>query len=143
MELGDVFTNFQVVVQTDYSGGTLGSLNTIQTTYTSTAFTSDTLTSTSNPGTGGSENYFSADSSPVYSPGGASFFTESTALTLPSSAFNVNYSSAVTTGTVQAETGQVYELVNYSTTAPEPMTFSLMGVGLLGMGLVGRRLRKQ
>jgi hypothetical protein len=30
----------------------------------------------------------------------------------------------------------------YQFVAPEPMTFSLMGIGLLGIGLVGRRFRK-
>jgi hypothetical protein len=34
------------------------------------------------------------------------------------------------------------ELVNSQISVPEPMTFSLMGAGLLGLGLLGRRLRK-
>jgi len=34
------------------------------------------------------------------------------------------------------------ELVNSQATVPEPMTFSLVGAGLLGLGLLGRRLRK-
>ncbi len=34
------------------------------------------------------------------------------------------------------------ELVNSGFAVPEPMTFSLVGAGLLGLGLLGRRLRK-
>lgn len=34
------------------------------------------------------------------------------------------------------------ELVNSQAAVPEPMTFSLVGAGLLGLGLLGRRLRK-
>lgn len=55
--------------------------------------------------------------------------------------FGVNVSSLVTSGSVGASTGTVfYDIITVSDgTIPEPMSMSLMGAGLLGLGILGRR----
>ena len=146
---GNTFQSLKVILETDYSGGLLGSLNTIQTNYSSTpngVFVTDTLTATSAPGTGNSQSYSSADGAPNYAPGGPQYFSENTNIAaLPSTAFTVNYSSVVTAGGVQTLSGQVYELITFAPAVggvPEPTTVSLMGAGLLGLGFI-RKFKKK
>ena len=138
---GETFDSLQIIVQTDYSGGTPGQANAIETTYSSlaAAFTADILTS-QGPN-GGSTTYTSNDGASTYAPYGPSYFIENTTMTsYPTTAFDVQYSAVVTEGSVQTESGQVYELITYSTTAPEPGSMMLLGSGLLAFAFFGRKL---
>ncbi len=56
-------------------------------------------------------------------------------------AFNMTFSSSVTGGTLTSSSGVL--ILDYTISAvPEPMTMSLMGAGLLALGLAGRRFRR-
>ena len=57
------------------------------------------------------------------------------------SAFNVGVSSAVVTGSAATSSGPVTFTYNYTSPTPEPATLSMMGLGLLGLGVIGRKLK--
>ena len=131
------FNSESVIVQTDYTGGLQGSSNSINTVFSSLVMTSDTITSS---GVGGSTTYTSADGSPLYAA-----FTPAYYFTEPSTANNtasfvVNFSSTVTSGAVQGVSGQVYELISYTSAIPEPGSMMLLGSGLVAFALAGRKL---
>jgi hypothetical protein len=142
---GDTFSSLQLVFQQAFTTGSTGGPNTIVGTYTVTGAGLGSLdgseTLTTSAATGDSGQTTTDPSSPGFEiqpdhiiEGGSSSINNSV---------DVVVSESLSAGQIQSATGNVYELITYSTAAPEPMTFSLMGVGLLGMGLVGRRLRKQ
>jgi hypothetical protein len=140
LPLGDTFVSVQMVLQSDYTGGVGVTTNSTQTVFGNTL--SDTITSTSAPGLGGSETYSSANVGAPNDPSaGNNFFIETTSLTYSQaqSTFLESYSTTVTSGSVQGASGQVYAILNYSSAAPEPGSMMLLGSGLLAAGLIGRK----
>jgi hypothetical protein len=147
LPVGDTFIDGQIILQTDFTGGFGTTTNTVVTNFT--GIISDVLTATSAPGTGGSESYTSNNQgAPNYPSIGNNFFEE-----LATSITASNYTSTwgtetpsvnITTGTVQGTSGQVFEVLDYSVTSgtPEPATMALFGGALMGLGLIGKRLKK-
>jgi hypothetical protein len=135
---GNTLITEGLILQTDYTASGLPVTNTINTAYTpSTFFSNDTLTAT---GTGGSSSYSDLNgNNPACCGLNASNFTDIPLSSSFLSAFTVGYSASVTTGAVQGLSGNVYEVLTYTSAAPEPTAFILMGAGL---GLLGMLRRK-
>jgi hypothetical protein len=136
---GSTITAEQLVVQSDYTGGSLGITNSISNSYSYTPYATlitDIMTATSAPGTGPSENY-TDNIGTLYN--GNSYFADPTFGTGTFAAFSVGYNPTVTAGTVQGVSGQLYELITYQSSAPEPGSMMLLGGGLLAAGLIGRK----
>lgn len=136
---GSTVTSEQLVVESDYTGGTLGLLNSISNSYAYTPFVTlitDMMTATSAPGTGPSENYTDSIGT-LYSP--PSYFEDPSFGATSFGSFSVSYNPTVTAGTVQGVSGQLYELITYTSSTPEPGSMMLLGGGLLAAGLIGRK----
>lgn len=140
---GYTFTSLGLVIETDYSGGSLATTNTIQTTYSGAVLTTEVLTSTSAPGTGPSDAYSASPGLPNYSSFASYFIANTSETTYPTTAFDVAFSSVVTGGSVQSESGQVYELVTYAASTPEPGSMMLLGTGLVAFAFVGRKFARK
>jgi hypothetical protein len=147
---GDTFVSLTIVLQTDYSGGTGGTLNTTQTTFSGSL--ADVLQATSAgsaTGTGPAFAYTdtascgAAPCSPNEPSFGSNYFgTVDAAINggnYVGAVISETYTTAVTAGSVQAASDQVFIVLNYSTSAPEPGSLMLLGGGLLAAGLIGRK----
>ncbi len=129
------FVSEAVILQTDYTGGLQGSANGIQTVYSGSLISTDTLSSS---GVGGSTVY--ADSFSNLYPGfvPAYYWVDSSTAT-NTAPFTVSYSTTVTSGQVQGVSGQVYELITYNSAVPEPGSMMLLGGGLIAVSLISRK----
>lgn len=129
------FVSEAVILQTDYTGGLQGSANGIQTVYTGSLINTDTLSSS---GVGGSTVY--ADSFNNLYPGFVpAYYWVDGSTANNSASFTVNYSTTVTSGQVQGVSGQVYELITYTSAVPEPGSMMLLGGGLIAVSLISRK----
>ena len=127
-----------VSVQTDgsYDGGaTTGTNSFMETSTISTnVFGSWSLNPTVNTGSGGIAQ--TSSNNPQTS-------NASSGLTLTNAAlsFTVTATSVVTSGSVTDTTETKIVTYSYSST-PEPGVFSMIGVGLIGLAILGRKFRK-
>jgi len=138
LPVGDTFVSEQLVLLTDYSGGLGTTQNAIAATYSGTGLSTDTLTSSSGAGNGNSNTY--GDTFGInYAPLGATAWLDATTLSDTFTPLAVNFSANATLGNVQSASGQVYELITYQLSAPEPASMLLLGGGLLAISLVGRK----
>jgi hypothetical protein len=138
---GETFTSVQAIFNQGFTSGALTGPNTITGTFTvfagGSGLDSDTLVTSAPSGdspettTDTYENtYVNAQN---FIDGGDS---------TTNAAFTIEVSESLTAGTIQSATGNIYELITYTTAAPEPMTLSLVGAGLIGLGFVRRRASK-
>jgi hypothetical protein len=141
---GDNFVSEQILLQANYSSG-VGN-NSDATTYSAgtLAIVTDTVTASgpSGPSTSWSDSFGAGDQNPTPPGFGSSYFLDDSysQTTLPTVGGTIAYSVNLGAGsTIQSVSGNVYELINYTTTAPEPATLGLVGGALLGLGLVARR----
>ncbi len=132
---GNIITNFQLFGTGDYTGGPFGTTSGTQVTlvFSANAGPFNGATQTLMVSGGNSSNTFNPTTP---------FQLGSTAGGLQSySAFTVNLSSTVNSGTVGASTAQV--VFSYTTApvgeTPEPATLGLMGSALIGLGFLARR----
>jgi hypothetical protein len=141
---GDNFVSEQLLLQADYSSGTGN--NSDATTYSAgtLAMVTDTITAAgpSGPATSWADSFGAGDQNPTPPGFGSSYFLDDsyTQTTLPTAGGTIAYSVNLAAGsTIQSVSGNVYELINYTTTAPEPATLGLVGSALLGLGLLARK----
>jgi hypothetical protein len=75
-------------------------------------------------------------------PGGATFLNTSVLSASNGSTSSSNVNASSTDWFIKDDSGGSQLTQSFNSTVPEPMTLSMMGVGLLGLGLIGRKLRK-
>ena len=131
-----------VSVETDgsYDGGaTTGTNSYVETSTLSTnVFGSWSLSPTVNTGSGGVAQ--TSSNNPQTSNAGSGL-----TLTNAASSFTITATSSVTGGSMTdtTETKIVTYTYNPPTSTPEPGVFSMIGVGLIGLAILGRKFRKQ
>jgi hypothetical protein len=143
-------TSIEIFLTSDYTyGGSVG--NTVNTTFT-TAAAFPTLPQTCVTTGQGSSNI--GPCTPAALTAGIEAFETNTGGTLyttqggssSSNIFSVTATAATMAGTVGASSAGVVIEFDYTTNpsgVPEPMTLTMMGVGLLGLGLFGSKRRKK
>jgi hypothetical protein len=156
LPVGEVFQSVSLVLQADYTGGAGSTTNATTTTFTNggNGIPDVILATSAGSATGFGPAFAYTDETtcssgtPTCPPNAPTFGTNY--FIIPDVAFNAgnyttlvtteDFTTAVTSGSVQGASEQAFLVLNFTSAAPEPASMLLMGGGLLAIGLVRRKL---
>jgi PEP-CTERM motif len=143
---GNTISAEQLVFQSDYTSGNIAT-NTTTTTWGSPVSISNNIVSgsvTSSTYSAGALAACTSGNCDVINSS-SYFVTGNLGTGAFNSGFSVTYSDVLTAGQVSTVSGNLYELITYSSqqSTPEPTSFILMGAGLGVVGLLRRRAARQ